>query len=88
MNVFKPLIIYNVTHSITLMTDGCANFRKFLVEGTKPNLKKIGEYVETVRKKHLVVQQLSELAERFRAEPTNRQYLEKRRRLEAQKARL
>src|SRR6202453_4039283 len=46
MNVYKPLIIFNVTHSITIMTDGCTNFRKFLVEGTKPNLKKIGEYVE------------------------------------------
>jgi fumarate hydratase class II len=46
MNVYKPLIIYNVTHSITLMTDSCTNFRKFLVEGTKPNLKKINEYVE------------------------------------------
>jgi fumarate hydratase class II len=46
MNVYKPLIIQNVTHSITIMTDGCTNFRKFLVEGTKPNLKKIGEYVE------------------------------------------
>ena len=46
MNVYKPLIIYNVTHSITLMTDGCTNFRKFLVEGTRPNLQKIGEYVE------------------------------------------
>jgi fumarate hydratase class II len=46
MNVYKPLIIYNVTHSITLMTDSCTNFRTFLVEGTKPNLKKINEYVE------------------------------------------
>jgi len=46
MNVYKPLIIFNVTHSITIMTDGCTNFRKFLVEGTKPNLKKINEYVE------------------------------------------
>ena len=46
MNVYKPLIIYNITHSITLMTDGCTNFRKFLVEGTEPNLKKIAEYVE------------------------------------------
>ena len=46
MNVYKPLIIHNITHSITIMTDGCANFRKYLVEGTKPNLKKIGEYVE------------------------------------------
>jgi fumarate hydratase class II len=46
MNVYKPLIIFNVTHSVTIMTDGCTNFRKFLVEGTKPNLKKINEYVE------------------------------------------
>jgi fumarate hydratase class II len=46
MNVYKPLIIFNLTHSITLLTDGCTNFRKFLVEGTKPNLKKIAEYVE------------------------------------------
>ena len=46
MNVYKPLIIFNVTHSITLLTDGCTNFRKFLVEGTRPNLKKINEYVE------------------------------------------
>jgi fumarate hydratase class II len=35
-----------VTHSITIMADGCTNFRRFLVEGTKPNLKKINEYVE------------------------------------------
>jgi len=33
-------------HSVTLMTDGCTNFRKFLIEGTKPNLKKIQEYVD------------------------------------------
>src|SRR5690349_21924752 len=46
MNVYKPLMISNITHSITLMTDGCVNFRRFLVEGTKPNLKKINEYVE------------------------------------------
>jgi fumarate hydratase class II len=46
MNVYKPLMIFNVMHSITLMTDGCTNFRKFLVEGTKPNRKRIKEYVE------------------------------------------
>jgi len=46
MNVYKPLIIFNITHSITIMSDGCVNFRKFLVEGTKPNVKKINEYVE------------------------------------------
>ena len=46
MNVYKPLIIFNITHSVTIMTDGCTNFRKFLVEGTKPNVKKIKEYVD------------------------------------------
>jgi fumarate hydratase, class II len=46
MNVYKPLIIHNVIHSITLLTDSCTNFRKFLVEGTKPNLKKIHQDVE------------------------------------------
>jgi fumarate hydratase class II len=46
MNVYKPLLIYNLTQSITLLTDGTTNFRKFLVEGTRPNLKKIKEYVD------------------------------------------
>ena len=46
MNVYKPLIIFNIAHSITIMTDGCTNFRKFLVEGTQPNLKKIKEHVD------------------------------------------
>jgi fumarate hydratase, class II len=46
MNVYKPLIIFNITHSIAIMADGCTNFRKFLIEGTKPNLKKINDYVD------------------------------------------
>jgi fumarate hydratase class II len=46
MNVYKPLIIANLTQSIAILGDGCTNFRKFLVEGTQPNRRKIGEYVE------------------------------------------
>jgi fumarate hydratase, class II len=46
MNVYKPLMIYNIMHSTTIMSDGCGNFRKFLIEGTRPNLKKIKEDVE------------------------------------------
>src|SRR3984957_17119244 len=46
MNVYKPLLIFNITKSVRLMTDGCTNFRKFLVEGTEPNLKQIGTFVE------------------------------------------
>jgi fumarate hydratase, class II len=46
MNVYKPLMIFNVISSITLLTDGCTNFRKFLVEGTEPNRGRIEQYVE------------------------------------------
>jgi fumarate hydratase, class II len=46
MNVYKPVMIANIAQSITILSDGCINFCKFLVEGTKPNLKKIKEYVD------------------------------------------
>ena len=46
MNAYKPLMIFNVTDSIAILTDSCTNFRRFLVDGTKPNLKKINQYVE------------------------------------------
>jgi fumarate hydratase class II len=47
MNVYKPLMIANIAQSITLLTDGCENFRRFLIEGTRPNEKRIAQYVET-----------------------------------------
>jgi fumarate hydratase class II len=47
MNVYKPLIIHNICNSITLISDGCTNFRKFLIEGAEPNRKKIATYVES-----------------------------------------
>ena len=46
MNVYKPLMIFNLMQSIAILSDGCENFRKFLIEGARPNLKKIREYVE------------------------------------------
>ena len=46
MNVYKPLMIDNIMNSIRIMTDGCVNFRKFLVEGTEPNLAQIKRYVD------------------------------------------
>jgi fumarate hydratase, class II len=46
MNAYKPLIIANLMQSITLLADGCANFRKYLVEGVRPNREKIAEYVK------------------------------------------
>jgi fumarate hydratase class II len=46
MNVYKPLIIANLMQAITLLSDGCTNFRRYLVEGTTPNLTRIREYVD------------------------------------------
>ncbi|MBN8898459.1 MAG: class II fumarate hydratase, partial [Rhodospirillales bacterium] len=46
MNVYKPLMIFNITHSLTIMSDGCTNFRKYMIEGTEPDRKKIAQYVE------------------------------------------
>jgi len=46
MNVYKPLMIAGVLQSIAILTDGCTNFRKFLVEGVEPNRKQIAGYVE------------------------------------------
>ncbi len=46
MNVYKPLMIFNIMHSLAILSDGCVNFRKFLIEGARPNRMKIAEYVE------------------------------------------
>jgi len=46
MNVYKPLIIFNLMNSIVLLADGCTNFRKFMIEGARPNLKAIKTQLE------------------------------------------
>jgi len=46
MNAYKPLIIANLMQSISLLADGCDNFRKYLVEGMQPNARRIAENVE------------------------------------------
>jgi fumarate hydratase, class II len=46
MNVYKPVIIHNVMHSIRILSDGCHNFSRFLVAGMQPNQKQIHAFVE------------------------------------------
>lgn len=46
MNVYKPLMIYNILQSIRILTDGCHNFGRFLVAGMQPNQKQIQSFVE------------------------------------------
>jgi len=45
LNVFKPLIIYNVLNSITLLTDSCRAFTDHLIKGLKANQKQIEKLV-------------------------------------------
>lgn len=45
LNVFKPLIIHNLLHSITLLSDTCHHFTTSLIEGLKPNEKRLADYV-------------------------------------------
>lgn len=46
MNVYKPLIISNVLHSIRLLSDGCHQFRIFLVEGMQPDIGRINFFLK------------------------------------------
>jgi fumarate hydratase class II len=46
MNVYKPLMIFNLIHSIRLLGDGCDSFRVFLIEGTEPNREQIAWFLQ------------------------------------------
>ncbi len=45
LNVFKPVIIHNVLHSIRILSDACRSFRVFAVEGMAPNMPIIERYL-------------------------------------------
>ncbi len=45
LNVCKPVIIHNVIHSISILSDVCDTFRRFAVEGLEPNLERIEEHL-------------------------------------------
>jgi fumarate hydratase class II len=45
LNVFKPLMIFNVLQSGRLLADACRSFAKFCVKGLKANEERIAEHV-------------------------------------------
>jgi fumarate hydratase class II len=45
LNVFKPVMIFNLLSSTGLLTDACTNFRRFAVEGLEANREQIAEHV-------------------------------------------
>ena len=46
LNVFKPLIAYNVLQSIDILADSVKNFSLYCVKGIRANKKKIKEYLD------------------------------------------
>ncbi len=46
LNVFKPVIIYNFLHSVTLIADACHGFVEFMINGIEVNREKIDWYVK------------------------------------------
>jgi fumarate hydratase class II len=46
LNVFKPVIIHNLLHSLHLLSDACNVFRQHLVEGLVVNETKVKEFLD------------------------------------------
>ncbi len=47
LNVFKPVIAYNILQSIKLLGDGCLSFTSNCIDGIKPNKAKISELLNS-----------------------------------------
>jgi fumarate hydratase, class II len=45
LNVFKPLMIFNLLNSIRLLADACASFTDYLVVGIEPNRSQIEHFL-------------------------------------------
>jgi len=46
LNVFKPVMMHNLLHSIRLLTDACRTFTDYLVVGLVPNREQIQQFLE------------------------------------------
>ena len=47
LNVFKPVMIHNLLHSIRLLTDACRTFTNYLVVGLEPNKAQIQTFLQS-----------------------------------------
>ena len=46
LNVFKPVMIYNFLHSVTLITDACHGYVEYMIKGIELDREKIDSYVQ------------------------------------------
>jgi fumarate hydratase class II len=56
LNVYKPVIAFDLLHGIELLSHGCRSFREFCVEGLEPNL---GQIDDNVRRSLMLVTALT-----------------------------
>jgi len=76
LNVFKPLIIHNLLHSITLLSHACVSFTEFCVAGIEADRERIAGYVEnslmlvTALSPHIGYDNAAKVAKKAHAENT------------------
>lgn len=46
LNVFKPVMIYNLLHSISILSDSCHSFTEYAIKGMQVDKNKISDYVK------------------------------------------
>jgi len=46
LNVFKPVMIYNFLHSVTLITDACHGYVEYMLKGIEVDRAKVGHYLK------------------------------------------
>ena len=46
LNVFKPVIIYNFLHSVTLLADACHGYVEYMIKGIEVDRAKVDWYVK------------------------------------------
>jgi fumarate hydratase class II len=46
LNVFKPVLIHNLIHSIRILSDACASFTDHMVVGIEPNRDRITQFLK------------------------------------------
>jgi fumarate hydratase class II len=76
LNVFKPVIIFNVLQSIRLLADACNSFTAHCVVGIQPNRERIGKLLHeslmlvTALNPHIGYDNAAKIAKKAHAEHT------------------
>ena len=76
LNVFKPVIAYNLLQSIRLLADGCRNFQRHCGAGMEPDAARMAEHLErslmlvTALNPHIGYDKAAQIAKKAWAEGT------------------